>query len=248
VLNVYAVPGAVEGLKWWSSQGEIWALQNPGGNPTVTVIKPGVGITPTSPLLFAVNSTTRGYADALFLGTSAYLSYTDPVKLIDATIQKVTSSKSPLSVSTVLQKDATGTNLANGETGKPTKQSDPHSLREDLTGGIMMSSAANGQIIFVDSPGAGQTVSFLNVINAVGANVSGLNDLVYTDATSGTFYVADTLNNDVVAIQAKGLTVNTLFGTVGSLFAFAEINTATGVASAIITSFRYPAGLTFVGE
>lgn len=248
VENTYVVPGDVEGLKWWSTEGVVWALQNPMGNPTITVIHPGAGIGASSPLHFANPSSTRGYADALFLGTKAYLSYTAPVNPTDATIQQVTSTTAPLTVSTVLEMNATGTNIATGGTGKATTQTDPHSLRATPTGGIMMSSAKNGQIIYVTSPGPSQTVSFLNVLNAVSQNVTGLNDLLYNTSTSGAFFVADTGNNQIVAIQATGLTNDSLYGTIASLFAFALIDPTTGTVTEIVSSFSNPNGLAFVGN
>jgi hypothetical protein len=250
VLNTYTVPGYVEGLRYDSTTGVIWAVQNPGGNSTITTIKPGSGIVTGSPVSFAVESTTRGYANVDFSGTGTYLTYTQPVNPTDPTIQKITGAPAPLVVKPILLMNATGTNIATGATDQPTLQKDPRALRGTPTKGqIVMSSATQGQLIFVANVGTPtQAVSFLNVVNAIGANVSELNDVIYNDKTSGTFFVADLGGNQIVAITATGLTANSLYGTIGSLSAFAEIDPTDGSVLPIVTDLIKPTSILFLGN
>jgi hypothetical protein len=250
VLNTYVVAGYVEGLRYDSSTGVIWAMQNPGGNPTVTTIKPGSGIVAGSPIPFAVEAATRGYANVDFLGSDIYLSYANPVNPTDPTIQQILSAKSPLKVGTILEMNATGTNITTGATGQATLQTDPHALRNTPTSNqIVMSSAKDGQLIYVSNVGSEtQSVSFLNVVNAVGANVTGLNDLLYNDGASGTFYVADVGGNEIIAITATGLTKNTLYATIASLTAFAQVDPTYGTVLPIITNLVKPTGMIFVSN
>jgi len=250
VLNTYVVAGYVEGLRWDSSSGVVWAMQNPGGSPTVTTIKPGSGIVAGAPIPFAVEAATRGYANVDFSGSDIYLSYANPVNPTDPTIQQILSAKSPLKVGTILEMNATGTNIATGATNQPTLQNDPHALRNTPTKNqIVMSSASDGQLIFVSNVGSEtQSVSFLNVVNAIGANVYGLNDLLYNNATSGTFFVADVGGNEIIAITASGLTKNTLYATIASLTAFAQVNPTDGTVLPIIANLVKPTGMIFVGN
>ena len=208
ILHTYVIPGYVEGLRWDATSGVIWAMQNPGGDPTVTTIKPGSGIVAGAPISFAVEAPSRGYANVDFSGTKIYLSYAAPVNPTDPTIQQILSPQAPLTVATILEMNATGTNIASGATGQPTLQNDPHCLRGTPNADeIVMSSAKDGQLIYVSNIGlTTQSVSFLNVVNAVGANVVGVNDVIYNNSTSGTFFVADVGANEIVAITATGLT------------------------------------------
>ena len=146
--------------------------------------------------------------------------------------------------------NATGTNIATGATNQPTLQNDPHALRNTPTKNqIVMSSASDGQLIFVSNVGSEtQSVSFLNVVNAIGANVYGLNDLLYNNATSGTFFVADVGGNEIIAITASGLTKNTLYATIASLTAFAQVNPTDGTVLPIIANLVKPTGMIFVGN
>jgi hypothetical protein len=250
VLNTYVIAGYVEGLRYDSSSGVVWAMQNPGGSPTVTTIKPGSGIVAGSPIAFAVEAATRGYANVDFLGSDIFLTYANPVNPTDATIQQILSAKSPLKVGTVLEMNATGTNITTGDTAQPTLQNDPHALRNTPTKNqIVMSSARDGQLIFVSNVGSEtQSVSFLNVVNAVGANVAGLNDLLYNDGTSGTFYIADVGGNEIIAITATGLTKNTLYATIGSLTGFALVDPTLGTVLPIFTNLVKPTGMIFVSK
>jgi hypothetical protein len=249
ILATYTVPGYVEGLRYDSNSGVVWAMQNPGGDPKVTTIVPGTGIKGSS-IPFAVEAATRGYANVDFSGTDIYLSYTNPVNPTDPTMQQVLSAKSPLAVGTILEYDATGTNIATGATGQPTLQNDPKCLRGTPTKGqLVMSSASDGQLIYVSNIGSEtQSVSFLNVVNAVGSNVSGLNDVIYNNGTSGTFYVTDIAANEIIAITASGLSKNSLYALVGSLYAFVLVDTTDGTVLPIISNLVEPQGMIFISN
>src|ERR1700730_17980696 len=87
VLHTFSVAGSVDGLKVDQRTGLIWAMQNQDGNSTLTLIDPDEGITPNSPISYAVTSSTQGYDDAVFRGNHVFLSYTNPVAPGDPTIQ-----------------------------------------------------------------------------------------------------------------------------------------------------------------
>jgi hypothetical protein len=247
ILNQYSVPGSVDGLKVQPDTGMVWCLQNQDGNSTLTLIVPGQGITPQSPYKYAVPSSSRGYDDVVFRGDQIFLSYTNPVNPTDRTIQLLQNGSNPLAVTPVLIMGATGTNLATGQSRQPTAQNDPDSLKLTPGGDLMLTSGDDGELIFVHHPGtAAQTVSFLRLLDQSGSPVSGLDDALFVIDSKGTFFLADTGNNRVLAIEIDGLPVGSLYASVGSLNEFASVNTTTGKVTPVVPNLNGPHGLAFI--
>jgi hypothetical protein len=245
VQSKYVIPGSVDGLKIDPRSHLVWALQNQDGNSTLTVIDPVTGITPQA--TYAVQSATRGYDDVVFTEDQVFLSYTNPQNPTDPTIQLLTKGSNPITLTTVLTMGATGTNMATGKPNQPTKQNDPDSLKLTPSGDLQLSSGDDGQLIFVRNPGKpGQSVSFLQLLDPSGKAVSGLDDAVFTTAETGTFYLADTSNNRVLAIEATELSVGSFFASVGSLNELAAVDLESGKVSAFVPGLNGPHGLVFV--
>jgi hypothetical protein len=97
-------------------------------------------------------------------------------------------------------------------------------------------------------------VSFLQLLDpSTGGPVSGLDDAIFPNSTNGTFYVADTGNNRVLAVHATGLILGSLYADVGSLNDFGSVNISTGVVSPFVTSvsgvnLSAPHGIDFVAD
>lgn len=246
VKNMYTIPGSVDGLQA-DTKGRIVALQNQDGNSTVTLINPKTGIVPGSPFTYAVTSATQGYDDIAFLTAGAFVSRTNPASPKDPIIQLLDQVKSPIAVDNILLEGATGTNLATGTKNQPLPDSDPDSLKASPAGGLVLSSGSDGAIIFVNKPGtSSQSVGFLQLLDQKGAKVSSLDDVAFATNATGTFYVSDTNANQVVAIKMSGLTVNSLFASIGSLNSFVSVDTKTGKVKPIVTTFKGPRGILFL--
>jgi hypothetical protein len=248
IRHQYSIAGSVDGVKIDPETGLVWALQNQDGNSTLTLIDPKHGITSDSPLQYAVAPATSGYDDVVFRGTQIFLSYTNPSLPGDPTIQLLENRSSPLQVSPVLTMGATGTDLATGQHDQATSDSDPDSLKSTPGGGLMLSSGADGQLIFVQNPGKPkQSVAFLTLRDpSTGGAVSGLDDAVFVTAEKGTFYLTDTGNNRVLTIQAEDLPYGSLYACVGSLNEFARVDLKTGMLTALVPNLKAPHGLVFV--
>ena len=234
VLSTYSIAGSVDGLKFNPSTGQVWALQNQDGNSALTIINPTTHT--LTPVSYAVTSPTSGFDDVVFNGSQTYLSQTNPASPTDPIIVNLTNSVSPLTVGTILTKGALGMN------------NDPDSLKLSPSGSLVLSSGDDGTLTFVANPGTGsQSVSFLQLSNATGAAVSGLDDSLYATATQGTIYLTDTGANTVYAIQASGLTLGELFAAVGSEKAFGTVDLSTGLFTTINigSSLTSPHGLAF---
>jgi hypothetical protein len=247
ILNKYTVAGSVDGLKVQPDTGMVWCLQNQDGNSTLTLIVPGQGITPQSPYQYAVPSSMQGYDDVVFFGDRVFLSYTNPVNPTDPTIQLLINGSNPLAVTPVLTMGATGTNLVTGQTGQPTAQHDPDSLKLTPHGDLMLTSGDDGQLILVSHPGTpAQAVSFIQLLDQSGSPVSGLDDALFVTDRKGIFLLADTSNNRVLAIEVDEISSGSLFASVGSLNEFATVDLTTGKVTALVSNLRGPHGLVFV--
>jgi DNA-binding beta-propeller fold protein YncE len=237
----------VDGLKVDPSTGIVWALQNQDGNSTITLIDPEEH-TVSKPIPYAVKSATRGVDDVAFRMEQAFLSYTNPVVPTDPTILLVQDGSNPVVVTPILLMGATGTDLATGLPNQPTSQSDPDSLRLTPYGDLMLGSGGNAQLIFVSQPGtAGQSVSFLNLLDQAKQPVADLDDAAFATAHQGTFFLADTGHNRILKIDAAKLRVGSLYASVSSLNALVAVDLKTGVVTPIVSNLQGPHGLQFVG-
>jgi hypothetical protein len=249
VQNTFSIAGSVDGLKVDPSTGLVWALQNQDGNSSFSFINPTTHVV-SAPIFPSVASSSRGYDDVVFRGSNVFLSYTNPGTAGDPTIQQLTGGHSPanpFSATTVLSFGATGTNLATGQPGQATSQNDPDSLKLAPNGDLVLSSGDDGELIFVHDPaGAGQSVSFLQLTDATGTAVSGLDDSIIPTASAGEFFLADTGNNRVLELSVSRLTENDLFASVGSLHEFGLVDQSTGVVSPFLAGLNGPHGVDFL--
>ena len=255
-LRMFTIAGYVDGLRYDAERNVIWALQNQDGNSSLTLIDPALGITSFSPYSYAVASGARGYDDVAFLNGQIFMSYTNPVNAGDATIQAITSpqpsqflnSMAPITLSTILTMGATGTNLATGQTGQPTTDTDSDSLVVTPQGALMLTSGADGQLIFVENPGkSNQAVSFLQLIDPnSGSNASSLDDAVFITTPAGWLYVADTGNNRVLKVDVSDLDLLSLYASVGSMNVVGNVDLKSGVVTPLLTNVSAPHGLLFV--
>ncbi len=247
-MNTWSIAGNVDGLRI-DPLGQIWALQNNDGNSTLTVINPvsngttfyTYGNTYTA----NGNSSGRGFDDAQFLNGQVYLSETNPNTGTDPVIVKLTTPlASPLQIAGILSSTFTGTDLATG-TQSSTTITDSDSLILDPSGDLVLTGEADEEIVFVHNPGAAnQSESFVGLLGPGGQTISGLpDDTVFPNATSGTFYVADTGANTVYALAASGLAPGSVHVDVGN--EFGALDTSTGIVTPIFTGVS-PHGVVFM--
>jgi hypothetical protein len=247
VRHTYSIAGSVDGLKVDPRTGRVWALQNQDGNSTLSLINPKAH-TVSGPIPYAVTSAAQGYDDVVFRSDQVFLSYTNPVAPTDPTIQLLQNGSNPLVVTPILLMGATGTNLATGQPDQLTTDTDADSLKLTPTGDLMLSSGADGQLIFVEKPGRpDQSVSFLTLLDpSTGLAVSGLDDAVFATAREGTFYLADTGNNRILKIEVDHVRVGSMFASVGSLKELAVVDIHTGLTIPLVSNLNGPHGLEFV--
>lgn len=124
--------------------------------------------------------------------------------------------------------------------GQPTTDTDPDSLRLTPTGDLMLTSEADGQLIFVAQPGTPkQSVSFLQLIDpSTGLAInSGIDDALFATAGRGVFYLQ---------IEVDHVPLGTLFVSVSDLNELATVGIHTGLAKPFVANLNAPHGLRFV--
>ncbi len=246
--NTYTLPGLADGLKVDPATGDVWALQNQDGNSTVTLIDPAtnqvsVPLSYASPYIYGADS-TRGYDDVAFVGQTVFLSYTNPENPGDPVIQQLTNGTAPfgaLQTTDVLRFGDTGTNLVTGETNQPLPLTDPDSLKSLPDGSLILTGEADRAFTIVSNPGTTQqSASFV----ALPAASSEPDDAIMPTAASGTFYVSNQNDNNILAVKVDGLNTHDLYASAGS--AVDQIDPATGTVTPIITGLNAAHGLLFM--
>ncbi len=233
VQNTYTLGGNVDGLKYNPNTGMVWALQNQDGNSQISVINPTTKAVSTYNYgsAYAPVSGSRGFDDVAFIGSNAYLSFTNPAGTSDAVVVKLDNAN--------LATPVTYTTL---QTGAGILATDPDSLKSTPTGGLILTGEGDGALTFITNPGlASQTATSVKLN---GTFTGAPDDSVIATATSGTFYVASTSGNTIYAINASGLTPGSLFVSVGDQFGSVDPNT--GLVTPILSGLPGLHGADFV--
>jgi predicted secreted protein len=256
IVFAYSVTGSVDGLKVNPVTGELWALQNQDGNPTLTLIDTETHAV-SAPLSFAHSTGSRGFDDVVFEGNKVFLSDTNPVKSGDPTVVELVQGDHPagsLTTKAVLSFGAMGLNTETKQM-EVVPQHDPDSLKLAPNGDLLLSSGDDGTIIDISNAGTSQQkVSFTDVAG-VTAGHAGLDDVIRPGATSGTFTLTDTATNKVFSFHATGLNPHDYYASVGSLHAFGQVDPATGAFTPLLSAdnapgfnFSSPHGVSFTAD
>jgi hypothetical protein len=257
VLNTLTLPGYVDGLKYDPNTGMMWAMQNQDGNPQLTIINPETGRI-TGTYGYIDSSATQGYDDVVFDGNEVYLSKTNPPSQSGyATIVELENGNrpsGPLITTPVFYTGELGLDTVTGQMAV-IPQNDPDSLKAAPNGDLLFSSGDDGVIIDIHNVGQkNQKVTF-TPIQGVTAGSAGLDDVIQTNATSGTFYISDTADNRILSVHISNLNPNDYYASVGSLNAFGEVDPLTGAFTPLVSAanapgmvFGAPHGVTFIAD
>jgi hypothetical protein len=239
IVHSYDIQGSVDGLKFDPFTEKLWALQNQDGNSTLTIIDPATHQVST-PIAPEVASATRGFDDVVFQDGKVFLSYTNPASPSDAVIVSLEGGNHPggeLETNPILTAGATGTNTVTGATHQAVPLSDPDSLKSAPNGDLLLSSGADGTIVDVHHAGkADQSVSFTEISDGKGGIATGLDDVIKTNASSGTFFLTNTSGNSVESFHITGLNANDYYASVSSLGGFGSVDPTTGKFTLLVAA------------
>lgn len=249
VQNTYTLTGLADGLKYDPRTGDVWALMNNDGNSVLDIINPATKevegpLTYAPPYSYGANS-SRGYDDVVFDGKRVFLSYTNPVKSGDPIVQQLVNGTAPfgtLQTTNVLSLGDTGTNLVTGKHNQPVPATDPDSLKLLPNHWLLLSGGSDGAFVFIKHPGTThQSISFVKLPTGYAVD-----DAIMPAASSGTFYISNQGNNDVIAAKITGLNTHDLYADITNKNELVQIDPKTGKVTPLVTGLNSPHGLTFV--
>lgn len=245
VQATYSIAGSVDGLKYNPVSGLVFALQNQDGNSTLSLINP-VTKTVSGPLSYASPpyvygaSSSRGYDDVAFRGGQVYLSYTNPTAATDPIVQLLNNGNTPSGTLT------TSNVVTAGQTGSSSPDTD--SLKTKPNGDLVVTDGDGGAFSTISNPGPGETVT-TSQVKLGGTNASGIDDVLFPSAASGTVFLADQNNNRVLALQVSGFDMNSALVSIASSNVLGLIG-ADGVATSFygnqVGALASPHGLDFL--
>ena len=247
IENTYTLGGQVDGLKLDPATGDVWALQNQDANSTLSLIDPATQQVSQmlqwgSGYVYGANS-SRGFDDVAFDGRTVFISQTSPSPG-DPVVSQVINGNSPfgtLETQSILRDGDTGTNLLTGQTNQPLPVSDPDSLKLLPDGDLILTSEADKAFTFIHDPGkVNQTESFINLPSSAGTP----DDAVMVTASSGAFYLSAGSLNEVIKVEATGLSREDLYASVGNNLD--QINLKSGQVTVLASDVSGAHGLLFV--
>jgi hypothetical protein len=251
VLQTFTLAGYVDGLKLDPYTHQVWAMQNQDGNSTLSLIDPKTGAV-TGPLSYVDPSATRGFDDVVFQHHTVYLSETNPPNPTgesDATIVTLTGgghASAPLATTPVFWSGEMGLDTVTGKM-EVIPQNDPDSMKTTPGGDLLLTSGDDGVIIDIHHVGKpSQSISF-TPIQGVPTPGAGLDDVIQTNSSSGTFFIADTGDNTVLQAHISGLNPDDYYASVASLGGFGQIDPSTGVFT-LLVPVNSPHGVVFVAD
>ncbi len=251
---IYTVKGHNDGLKVDPYRHYLWALQNEDANPNVVAIDYNTH-QQAATTFAATPAHGGGYDDVVFRNGKAYLSASNPSNdpntgpaIVEATI----GNNYQIDVKPVLSGTAQAVNLVTGIPVTLNLQ-DPDSMTLDPSGDLVMTSQADGELIFVRQPGTkNQTVLQLPFSSPDGG-VPQVDDTLFTPPSDGYILFADKDSNTIYALHrivfapgsaySSAQTTNSSGATQGFL---GQLDLGTGMLTPVVTGIGNPGGMAFV--
>lgn len=121
---------------------------------------------------------------------------------------------------------------------------DPDSMTFNPGGDIVLDSQADGELVAVRNPGAGQSV--FRVLLTVGGQPTTVDDTVFPTASSGFLLVADRDGETVYEITAPFIEPGSAYSASDSGGFVGTLNFITGELTPVVTGMVSPHGMAFI--
>jgi hypothetical protein len=126
------------------------------------------------------------------------------------------------------------------------QQSDPDSLKVDSAGDLVLDSQADGDLIFINSPGSDNQAGLrLHLTNGTSKQIT-VDDTVFPTTPSGTILVVDTKADTVYAVQSEAFQPGGAYSASDSDGILGKVDLSTGLVTPIVTGMQSPHGALFV--
>jgi hypothetical protein len=245
-VQTFSVKGHNDGLKVNPATGQLWALQNEDGNPSLAIINPDSG----AQTVYGFDPTAHGggYDDIVFRGDTFFLSASNPSSnpntapaLVSAQLQG-----NLVKVSSVLLGNATVFDL-------PTKLpvalnlQDPDSMILAPNGDIILDSQDDAELVIVQHPGEAAQKAFHLPFSSGGVTTK-VDDTVFATASDGFLLVSDLDANTVYRVDqpywANGAAYSA--GISNSVGLVGQLDFGTGNLTTIVSGLKNPRGMGFI--
>src|SRR5215469_5622965 len=175
LLKTYTVPGHVDGLLARSDTNELWAMANEDGNAELTIINLASGTQKTYQPTVNPPAHGGGFDDMQLFNGVIYVSASNPTTPgVGPTVVSLTlnSNGTTFDVAPELDGSALALDITPSVGGSPNPTfdtmiplslTDPDSLAIDSSGDLVLDSQADGKLVFIQNPGANQSVSVLSL-------------------------------------------------------------------------------------
>jgi hypothetical protein len=255
--RTFNVLGKADGLKFNPFTRKLWALRDEDSNPALTTIDPISG----EEIDYTYSQTPPhggGYDDVVFFKEDeTFISASNPNPLqpptpttpngqnIFPSIVKAHLSGNQVSVQPVLRGDASLIDIATGQK-VVAQQSDPDSLKVDAANDLVLSSQADGDLIFINHPGAKDQAGLRLHLSNGTANQITVDDTVFPTTPSGTILVVDTKAGAVYAVTSDAFQPGGAYSASDSDGILGKVDLSTGLVTPIVTGMQSPHGALFI--
>jgi hypothetical protein len=255
MIRTYTIVGKNDGLKYDPYTHKIWALRNEDANPALTIIDPKTGGT-TDYTYAQTPAHGGGYDDVVFLNGQTFISASNPTtqpptpttpngQNIFPSVVKARIVGRQIYVTPVLNGNDPLIDIATGNT-IVSQQSDPDSLKVDASGDLVLDSQADGDLIFINSPGSQNQASLrLHLTNGTSKQIT-VDDTVFPTAPGGTILVVDTNGDTVYAVKSNAYQPGGAYSASDSDGILGKVDLSTGLVTPIVTGMKTPHGALFI--
>ena len=257
IIRTFTIVGKNDGLKYNPYTHKIWALRNEDANPALTIIDPKTGTT-TDYTYAQTPAHGGGYDDVVFLDGQIFISASNPTPLqppttstpngqnIFQSIVKARIVGHQIFVTPVLKGTDPLIDIATGAT-VVAQQSDPDSLKVDASGDLVLDSQADGDLIFLNSPGSPNQAGLrLHLTNGSTSSQITVDDTVFPTAPGGTIFVVDTGGNTVYAVKSNAYQPGGAYSASDSDGILGKVDLSTGLVTPIVSGMTSPHGALFI--
>jgi hypothetical protein len=166
-------------------------------------------------------------------------------KIFFLSIVKVRLEGHEIFVEPVLSGTASLVDIATGQI-VIAQQSDPDSLKVDSAGDLVLDSQADGDLIFINSPGSDNQAGLrLHLTNGTSKQLT-VDDTVFPNAPSGTILVVDTKADTVYAVKSEAFQPGGAYSSSDSDGILGKVDLSTGLVTPVVTGMQSPHGALFV--
>jgi len=168
VVRSYVVQGKNDGLRINPLTGKLWAVRNEDGNAKLSIINPRTGAQ-TEYAFPEPAPHGGGYDDLAFTRSGAFVSASAPNpdsagKFTQPAVDRIEIHNGAIVLTPILMGNATAINRTSGQQ-EQLNLSDPDALAIDAAGGLVLTSQADAESVFIRNPGTNQQqVSVLHTV------------------------------------------------------------------------------------